>query len=152
MKGGTTNFNWGVGGGGVAWGFACSWRGWGCPSFPDREEEVRKPLEKGGVLTKVARRTNTHVFLQAQDADMSPERAAKEGSAHRSILIVISDHREDLTDIPRTNDDLAVEGYLCETPMHLVGHGGASNGMLYSMGLFSVSIREFRGRSGGERR
>jgi hypothetical protein len=103
-------------------GVACSWRVWGCPSFPDREEEVRKPLEKGGVLTKVARRTNTHVFLQGQDADMSPERAAKEGSAHRSILIVISDHREDLKDIPRTNDDLAAEGYLCKTPMHLVGH------------------------------
>ncbi len=79
-------------------------------------------MQKGGVLAKVARRTNAHVFLRGKDADMSPERAAKERSAHSSISIVILDQREDLMDIPRTNDDLAAEGYLCKTPMHLVGH------------------------------
>jgi hypothetical protein len=79
-------------------------------------------VAQGDATLVVARRTNTRVFLEGQDADMSPERAGKEGSAHRSILIVISDHQEDLADIPRTNDDLAAEGYLCKIPMHLVSH------------------------------
>jgi len=83
---------------------------------------MRNHWNHGGVQTKVTRCTNTRVFLEGQDADMSPERAGKEGSAHRSILIVISDHQEDLADIPRTSDDLAAEWYLCKIPMHLVSH------------------------------
>ena len=73
-------------------GGAYSWRGLGYPPFPYREEEVRKPSEKGGILACVVCPTNTHVFLQCKDVDTLPERAESEESAQGSILVVVSDH------------------------------------------------------------
>ncbi|KAM3567484.1 hypothetical protein VYU27_010372 [Nannochloropsis oceanica] len=87
--------------------------GVGMPVLPNREEEVHKPLEKGRILARVMRRTNTHVFLQDKDANTLPEGTANQGSAHGSILVVVSDHWDDMLEISRKKDDLSTEGKMC---------------------------------------